>query len=119
MDATTDRTRGFERNDPGWHCRVEIAETVDEVLDLARDYVASLAPRVLARLPEACRALRVKAQDDVEYWTLRLSQRPARRDPGVDEDVYQEVFNHFLHASMRISQIHRLEAQRRPCRNEL
>jgi len=115
MDAMADRTRGFERNDPGWHCRVENAETVDEVLGLVRDYVASLAPRVLARLPDACRALRVKAEDDVEYWTFRLSQRPTSRDAGVDEEVYQEVFNHFLHASLRISRIHRVEAERRPC----
>jgi len=110
MDATVDRTRGFERNDPGWHCRIEIAETVDEVLALVRDYTACLAPENLARLPEPCRALRVKAEDDVEYWTFRLSQRVI--DAAVDEELRQEVFNHFLHASMRISQIHRTHAER-------
>lgn len=107
-------TRGFERNDPGWHRRVETADTADDVVRLVRDYVASLAPRILACLPAACRALRVKAEDDVEYWTLRLSQRPHREDAGVDDEVRQEVFNHFLHASVRISQIHRVEAECRP-----
>lgn len=111
MDATVDRTRGFERNDPGWHCRIEVAESVDQVLGLVRDYIASLPPESIARLPDACRALRVKAEDDVEYWTFRLSQRAI--EPAVDEELRQEVFNHFLHASMRISQIHRAQAERR------
>jgi hypothetical protein len=111
MDATLDRTRGFERNDPGWHCRVEIAETVEEVLGLMRDYIATIPPRSLARLPEPCRALRVKAEDDIEYWTIRLSQRSRPSDAALDDDVRQEVFNHFLHASMRIAEIHRAVAQ--------
>jgi hypothetical protein len=111
MDVALDKTRGFERNDPRWHCRIEVAETVDEVLMLVRDYIASLAPQHFMRLPDVCRGLRVKAEDDIEYWTFRLSQRPALDDGGqVDGELLQEVFNHFLHASLRISQIRRLEA---------
>ncbi len=110
MDAAVDRTRGFERNDPGWHCRLEIVETVDDVVRLLRDYIASLSPQSLMRLPDSCRMLRVKAEDDVEYWTCRLSQRMHSEDALVDEAVQQEVFNHFLHASLRISQIHRAGA---------
>lgn len=113
MDATVDRTRGFERSDPGWHCRIEIADSVDEVVSLLRDYIASLTPRVLMGLPDSCRALRAKAEDDVEYWTCRLSQRQREDDVLVDEDVRHEVFHHFLHASLRISQIHRADAQAR------
>jgi hypothetical protein len=111
MDAALDSTRGFERNDPRWHCRIEIAETIDEVLVLVRDYVATLDPEVLRHLPDACRTLRVKAEDDIEYWTFKLSQRPAGGDGGgIDADLLQEVFNHFLHASLRLSQIHKLAA---------
>jgi hypothetical protein len=113
MDVGVDRTRGFERNDPGWHCRIEIADSVDEVLGLLRDYIASLSPHVLMRLPDACRALRVKAEDDVEYWTYRLSQRQQESDMLVDEDLRHEVLHHFLHASLRISQIHRADAEGR------
>ncbi len=113
MGATVDRTRGFERNDPGWHCRVEIVESVDEVLRLLRDYIASITPQSLMLLPDACRALRVKAEDDVEYWTCRLSQRARADDMMIDEDLRDEVFHHFLHASLRISQIHRARAEGR------
>ena len=75
-----------------------------------RDYVASLTPQSLVRLPDSCRGLRVKAEEDVEYWTCRLSQRVRADDALVDEDLRQEVFHHFLHASLRISQIHRAKA---------
>jgi hypothetical protein len=113
MDATLDRTRGFERYDPGWHCRVEIVDTVDEVLTLLRDYIASLTPRHLVRLPDRCRSLRVKGEDDVEYWTFRLSHRAHPDDVTVDELLREDVFYRFLHASLRIAQIHRAEAEAR------
>lgn len=113
MAAIVERMRSFERNDPGWHCRLEIVETVDDVLKLLRDYIASLTPQSLARLPDACRVLRVKAEDDVEYWTCRLSQRSNPDDVLVDEEARHDVFHHFLHASLRISQIHRAEAEGR------
>jgi hypothetical protein len=107
MDAVLDSTRGFERNDPGWHGKLEIAESAEEVVALVRDYIATLAPEDLGRLPDPCRSLRVKAEDDIEYWTYRLSQRHRREDAAVDAELAQDVFNHFLHASLRISQIRR------------
>lgn len=116
MDMVLDSTRGFERSDPGWHCKLESAESADDVLALVRDYVASLAPEHLARLPDLWRGLRVKAEDDIEYWTYRLSQRPRQEDAMIDEQLMQDVFNHFLHASLRISQIRRAAAAGRPAR---
>jgi hypothetical protein len=111
MDKTIDSTRGFEQRDPRWHSAVETVESVEEVVNLVRDYLASLAPERYLALPDACRRLRVKAEDDIEYWTLRLSQRHASDAPGVDTEFTQEVFDRLLHASLRISRIHR-EAQR-------
>ena len=114
MNAVLDSTRGFERSDPGWHGKLEIAESAEEVLALVRDYVASLSPQHLVRLPDACRTLRVKAEDDIEYWTYRLSQRPRRQDALIDEELMQDIFNHLLHASLRISQIRRAAAPIEP-----
>jgi hypothetical protein len=110
MDAVLDSTRGFERSDPGWHCKLEIAESAEEVVGLVRDYVATLSPQHLVRLPDVCRGLRVKAEDDIEYWTYRLSQRPRNEDAMIDAELMQDVFNHLLHASLRISQIRRAAA---------
>ena len=110
MDAVLDSTRGFERSDPGWHGKLELAESAEEVVALLRDYIATLSPQDLVRLPDVCRGLRVKAEDDVEYWTYRLSQRPRHADAAIDAELMQDVFNHFLHASLRISQIRRAAA---------
>jgi hypothetical protein len=84
---------------------------VGEVVGLTRDYLATLQPEDLAHLPLACRALRVKAEDDIEYWTLKLSQRHTANEPDVDPNRTQDLFNHLLHASLRISQIHKALAE--------
>ncbi|HZZ94692.1 MAG TPA: hypothetical protein VFE23_19180 [Usitatibacter sp.] len=107
MEQTLDSTRGFERRDPHWHGSVEVARTVDEVVVLVREYLAGLAPERYLELPESCRGVRVKAEDDIEYWTLRLSQRHASRAPGVDRELTQDLFDHFLHATLRIAHLNR------------
>ena len=108
MDPALDRTRGFELRDPRWHGAIETVETVDEVVVLVREYLATLAPEQYLRLPDACRALRVKAEDDIEYWTLRLSQRHAAHACGVDAELTQDIFDHFLHATLRMARLHRV-----------
>jgi len=108
MDQALDTTRGFERRDPRWHGAMESVETIDEVVALVREYLATLAPEQYLRLPDAYRALRVKAEDDIEYWTLRLSQRHAAHGPGVDAELTQEIFDHFLHATLRMARLHRM-----------
>lgn len=107
MDQALDRTRGFERRDPRWHGAMETVETVDEIVSLVREYLATLAPEQYLKLPDACRTLRVKAEDDIEYWTLRLSQRHAAHAPGVDAELTQDVFDHFLHAALRMARLRR------------
>src|SRR5687768_9327950 len=109
--ASDNSTRGFERTDPLWHSQVESARTAEEVVTLMRDYIASLTPEQLALLPERHRPLRVKAEDDLEYWTFKLSSIPAG-DRAASPEFLQDLFMHFLHASLRITQIHRERAAR-------
>jgi hypothetical protein len=111
MDGPLESTRGFERHDPRWHQLIESATTVEQIVRLMRDHVATLAPEHLARLPEMCRRLRVKAEDDVEYWTFKLSQRHGSGEAAPAEaELLQDLFNHFLHASLRISQVRKSAA---------
>jgi hypothetical protein len=73
-------------------------------------YFAGLTPEQLALLPESCRAIRIKAEDDIEYWTYRLSAM--RLEDISDSALVHDIFMHLLHASLRIAQIHRLHAAR-------
>ena len=108
--AGDSNTRSFERLDPLWHSRVDKARTAEDVVALMRDYVATLTPEQLGQLPERYRPLRVKAEDDLEYWTFRLSSLRTLERP--DPEFAQDLFMHFLHASLRITQIHRERATR-------
>ena len=103
-------TRAFEQLDPLWHSQVESARSAEEVVALMRDYVATITPERLGQLPERYRPMRVKAEDDLEYWTFRLSALPA--GDRVDQAFVHDLFMHFLHASLRITQIHRERAAR-------
>ena len=110
MAVISDSTRGHERLDPQWHAQVDDEDAVDGVLSLARDYLARLAPEQLAMLPESCRAMRIKAEDDIEYWTYRISA--IKPDDTADPVLVRDLFMHLLHASLRIAQIHRTRAGR-------
>ena len=103
---------GAFRSESVWHRQIEATGSVDEVLMTIRDYLATITPEELARLPETCRPGRVKGDDDIEYWTFKLSRQPgAPADEGVDLELMQVIFHHFLHASMRISQIHKAKSK--------
>jgi len=103
---------GSFRTESVWHRQIEAMESVEEVLMTIRDYLATITPGELARLPESRRPGRVKGDDDIEYWTFKLSRQPgAPSEEGVDLELMQAIFHHFLHASMRISQIHKAHAK--------
>jgi hypothetical protein len=97
---------GSFKTETVWHRQLETTGSVEEVLTTIRDYLATLTPEELARLPESRRPGRIKGDDDIEYWTFKLSRQPGHAEnAGIDFDLMQTIFQHFLHASMRISQI--------------
>jgi len=107
MNQLLEDSTGF-KTETVWHRQIEDTGTVDQVLTAMRDYLASLTPKELARLPEHRRPGRIKGDDDIEYWTFRLSRSPGMpEEEGIDVELMQEIFHHFLHASARISQIHK------------
>src|SRR5258708_412336 len=102
-----DTTTGFKTSTV-WHRQLEGGGTVKDIVSTLQDYLDPLTPADLARLPEHCRAVRVKGDDDLEYWTYKLSRdHPAHTGARFHPALLEEVFNHFLHASERVSQIHR------------
>jgi hypothetical protein len=103
---------GSFKTESVWHRQIETTGRVEDVLVTIRDYLATITPQELARLPATCRPGRVKGDDDIEYWTFMLSRQPGPPpEAGLDQELMQAIFQHFLHASMRISQIHKAMAR--------
>ncbi len=55
-----------------WHDRIEDIEDQDDLLALAREYLASWSPAALGMIPEQARPTQVKGTDDLAYWHQRL-----------------------------------------------
>lgn len=55
-----------------WAERIEGAEEQDDLIAVARDYLASWSPHELAMIPEQARPMQVKGTDDLAYWHQRL-----------------------------------------------
>ena len=91
-----------------WETRLDKLDSVDEVVALARDYLESLRPEYLARLPADCRPFNIKYEDDLDYWAYRLGQRYcAENDEPVDGNLLHELLDFFLHALIRVAQLRR------------
>jgi hypothetical protein len=88
-----------------WHLLLDEAHTVDGVFSVLRDYVDSLSTVELAKLPPHCRPGRLRDDGDISYWTFLLAQHECRNEDAAQRELHQTVLNHFLHASMRISEI--------------
>ncbi len=91
-----------------WERRLDEVRSVDEVVHLTRDYVASFSHKHLARLPEDCRPGTIKYDDDLDYWAYRLDERYcAANDEPVDASLLHELRDFFLHATIRAAKLRR------------
>jgi hypothetical protein len=111
MNFATDTTQGVRTAHVTWHRQLESCEAVDDILTVARDFLATFGPEHLARLPDDCRPGRIKGEDDIAYWSCKLAQYQ-QKDPlvRIDAELMQEMLNFFLHAWVRLSQISRVHA---------
>ena len=55
-----------------WHHRIDDAQSNEELLLLAREYLGGWDPEDLALIPEKARPTRIKGIDDLAYWHQRL-----------------------------------------------
>jgi hypothetical protein len=87
-----------------WHERVEAALSEGEVIANVQDFLKSLAPSDIARLPEDSRPRSIHDTSDIDYWSLRLAQSvKALWGTQFDQEVLIEVERLFLRASHRLS----------------
>lgn len=89
-----------------WTKQIRGARTWQELLNLARDFVAALAPAEIASLPEGCREIRIKGTDDLYFWHERLAEeffaRATRGDPS---DAHRDLLDFFTLAAERASEL--------------
>ena len=91
-----------------WHDRFEEAGSPDEMVHAIREYVMSLDGDAKCRVPTHCRIDRIVHDDDFDGVTWRLSDAArAKRD----DFELNDIFGHFLHASLRVSQMRRAQSQ--------
>lgn len=106
-----ENTHGLHAAHTAWHRQVEACDDVDQILSTTRDFLATFSPEHLARLPAECRPGRIKGEDDIAYWSCKLAQcNHQEQSTRVDADLMQEMLNYFLHAWVRLSQLHRTPA---------
>jgi hypothetical protein len=91
-----------------WHDRFEEAASVDELVRVVREYVGALESETRLRIPNACRLERIVRDDDIDDATYRLAGLARERR---DDARLAEVFDLFLHASLRVSHMRRTLAQ--------
>ena len=86
-----------------WQGRIAAALTEQDVVGVARDFVAALEPRDIASLPEECRPGKIVDSNDVTGYAFLLV-RTQCADAGA-AGLMWKLADFFSKASIRLSQI--------------
>jgi hypothetical protein len=86
-----------------WQHRLDHARTADEVVAVARDFLASFEPAELQSLPESCRPVAKVFEDDIASYAFDLMRHESGpTEPG---ELVHKLARFFSHASMRLAQL--------------
>lgn len=86
-----------------WQGRVDLAESEVEVIEIARDYLASLDPFEVDRLPERCRPRKLFDAADVASYAFDLARCHCAEPQSAD--VVHRTAAFFGHANSRLAAI--------------
>lgn len=90
---------------PRYDTRLNGAQTAEDVVHAARDYLADWSPADLARMPPHLRPRKIVDAEDVNAYAFDLlQQQQFAMDPRTSPEVH-EMANFFSCASMRLSHI--------------
>lgn len=90
-----------------WHRRIVAARTWKELLDAAREYLASLTPHEWASIPRGCRPDRIKGIDDLEFWHRRLAEEYLELAATAQTtDTHRAMLAFFTAAAERAGELH-------------
>ncbi|HZZ94693.1 MAG TPA: hypothetical protein VFE23_19185 [Usitatibacter sp.] len=89
-----------------WFKDIDRAQTRDELVSHARDYLALLHPRELDALPQEYRELRLDGEADIPRLREKLSDGYARvRDAEAETDKIRDLVEYFSRASRRLGEL--------------
>ena len=89
-----------------WSHRIDASEDTDELLSVARDFLASWEPEELARVPSKARPTRVKGTDDLAYWHQRLVDcYVTNRASGEGSEQVRDLLHFFAAAMQRAAEL--------------
>jgi hypothetical protein len=88
----------------GWQQLLDVAETQDKVIAISRDFLASLEPFEVARLPERCKPRKLLTSEDIGAYALDLVREHGdeMRDAA---PIVHRMAAFFAHANLRLSRI--------------
>lgn len=89
---------------PSWQDRLEAAESEAEVVQVARDYMATLDPAQVALLPISCRPRKLITANDVSSYAFDLVRYECD-DADDSAPFIHRLAAFFSHASIRLSEI--------------
>jgi hypothetical protein len=88
-----------------WQQKVDAASQADEVVEIAREFLARFDPLEMQRLPVECRPPgKLYDGSDIGSYALDLVRHGCEA-PGEAMQLLQSLEHFFSHASMRIAQL--------------
>ena len=88
----------------GWQGRLNEASTPDDVVHVARDFLARWSPAELSALPAECMPGKIVDDEDIGRYALMLVQGSCAGDRLAD-GALQRMASFFTRASLRLAQI--------------
>lgn len=88
----------------GWQGRLEAAASREDVVDVARDFLALVTPEEAARMPVDCRPVKLVDGEDVANYAVTLTRRSCDPDCFADHNL-QRLAAFFGDALGRMSQL--------------
>jgi len=87
-----------------WSHRLATSSTEAQVVDVARDFLATFSPYDLARLPESCRPGRIVDANDVNELAFILVRHDHDDSLGTPRAIHR-LTTFFGNASLRLSEL--------------
>lgn len=89
-----------------WYRHIDDALSVEQVVAVARDFLASWTPQEVARLPVGCRPSRIRDESDVIDLHERLvDEYRTTRSSGDELTALQLITGVMVRASLRIAEL--------------